>query len=56
MNQKVIDDLRLLVIEKCKNEISILEKKRDNIEAEIEIQKENLIAYQKIIPIVEIKN
>jgi len=53
MNQ--IDNIRLNITKKRKLKISLLEKKRDNINDEIEIQKEYLIAYQKTVP-MEVRN
>ena len=55
MSQITVDNIRLSIIKKRKWEISILEKKRDNIIEEIEIQKEDLKAYQKTIPTVEVR-
>ena len=56
MSQVTVDNIRLSIIKKRKLKISILEKKRDNIIEEIEIQKEYLIAYQKTIPTAEVIN
>jgi len=53
MSQATVDSIRLSIIKKRELQISLLEKKRDNIVQEIEVQKEYLIAYQKTVPIVE---
>ena len=49
-----VDKLRLSIIRKRENQISILEQKRDSINENIEIEKEYLAAYKKTIPTVEI--
>ena len=54
MSQETVDSLRLSIIKRRKLQISLLEKKRDNIVQEIEIQTEYLIAYQKTVPTVEV--
>lgn len=54
MSQAIVDKIRLSIIKKRELQISLLEKKRDSINDEIENQKEFLIAYQKTIPIAEI--
>ena len=56
MSQAAVDNIRLSIIKKRELEISLLEKKRDNIIEEIETQKEYLKAYQKTIPTVEVTN
>lgn len=53
MSQATADSIRLSIIKKRKLEISILEKKRDDIISEINTQKEYLKAYQKTVPISE---
>lgn len=54
MSQATVDGIRLSIIKKRKLEISLLEKKRDNINDEIKVQKEYLKAYQKTVPRVEV--
>ena len=56
MSQATVDGIRLSIIKKRKLEISLLEKKRDNINEEIQEEKEYLKAYQKTIPTVEVAN
>ena len=56
MSQATVDNIRLSIIKKRELEISLLEKKRDNIIEEIETQKEYLNAYKQTIPTVEVLN
>ena len=52
MSQSEVDNLRASIIKRRKEEIKLLEKKRDNILEQIEIEKEYLTAYEKTIPVV----
>lgn len=54
--QSTVDGIRLSIIKKRKLKISLLEKKRDNLNEEIQEEKEYLKAYQKTIPTVEVTN
>jgi len=54
LSQVEVNNLRLSIIKRRKLEISLLEKKRDDIINLIVQQKEFLIAYEKTIPTVEV--
>lgn len=50
MSQTTVDGIHLSIIKRRELEISLLEKKRDNIIEEIENKKDFLKAYKKIVP------